>query len=539
MEFKTSKWIKPSNPKDMCETVRSPSMRCLMLAGHSTLMNHIMVFAGTPDGLSKFVNLSACTNDLTASEREAKIVEEEKKGEEECIQFQNYLSSVMERVKAMGLYNEWSSMSYGMTQKRARDAEDFDGEKLPDPNIVIPLFLENEWCEDQERTLVSCGVDKIEASRKILSDVNKFLPVRWACTLGNRKEALANLTVEDWMTRVSNTINPHECKGDSTENEELKNVKGYRILVVFHKTGEKFTCMIFLDDISELLGQCYYKLRVDLFGKPKPSEPFFVNTAGNQLIGENMNLDKWDEIINYPGSTSYIFRDMFVNFAFSQKDVSVQDAARFAACHSSFTQEKNYVNSISKQMKGLTSLDLYRKKLNIDHDLGPTSKTGHLTISKETVQIEIETRQEIEKERLSRRLAWQKKIDSSKPLTLARSVNEDTKVSFMEVMILEFERGTQVNKNGTLLDLFLRGRRSDPRKFTSWIMRALDMLPRDNPSVGILHNHFFNYCEIIGENGLFSEDYGWFRETEEKWAVKLVNQLGHMSRNTTDNPRYN
>ena len=106
--------------------------------------------------------------------------------------------------------------------------------------------------------------------------------------------------------------------------------------------------LIYIDEINEFLGRCYHQVRVELFGQPKSTDAFFVSVEGHQLIsnGRGIPLRMWDKITNYPGSTSYLFRDMFVNHIFALKDISLRDGARFAATHSKAVQEKYYVTDL-------------------------------------------------------------------------------------------------------------------------------------------------------------------------------------------------
>ena len=78
---------------------------------------------------------------------------------------------------------------------------------------------------------------------------------------------------------------------------------------------------IYIDEINEFLGRCYHQVRVELFGQPKSTDAFFVSVEGHQLItnGRGIPLRMWDKITNYPGSTSYLFRDMFTNHVYDSK----------------------------------------------------------------------------------------------------------------------------------------------------------------------------------------------------------------------------
>ena len=123
---------------------------------------------------------------------------------------------------------------------------------------------------------------------------------------------------------------------------------------------------------------------------------------------------------------------------------------------------------LSKKLKALLVLDTYRQGVSyqVEGDL------GKLELSSEAKSKEIAARYEIYKSKMERRLAWQKKMDDSKNLTVDKSVNESTKVSFLNSLILEAELNLKVNPEGCMLDLFLLKRRSDPSKCTRYIMQA-------------------------------------------------------------------
>ena len=119
-------------------------------------------------------------------------------------------------------------------------------------------------------------------------------------------------------------------------------------------------------------------------------------------------------------------------------------------------------------------------------------------------------------------------MDDGKLLTAERSVNESTKVSFIKIIMLEDELDLKINDEGTLMDLYLVGRRRDPSKYVSYVIKATDY--SDNEDVKLLHDHLYRYCEILSvEDPRIFSYTDWFYHVEEKWIVKIVNQLGYLS----------
>ena len=531
LAFNSPKWIKPSDPEEFCDKVLSPGLKCAMLAGHMKLVDHLLVLAGSPEGIAKFTDLSNIPEGLTEEEKAQAIVDEESKGEEKALKYQHFLTTLIQKTQSKKLFRKYHALAEGLAKKRTTDADTFDGKCVPDPNVVVPLFLESDWCEEQEELLIRCALKLEKPTKAMWSNFNQFIPVRWASSLGNRPESLGNMTVEDWIVREKCSENPHYKGKPGEEN----NLNGYKIERFFHKTPD-MPLLIYIDEINEFLGRCYHQVRVELFGQPKSTDAFFVSVEGHQLItnGRGIPLRMWDKITNYPGSTSYLFRDMFINYIFALKDISLRDGARFAATHSKAVQEKHYVTELSKKLKALLVLDTYKQGVSyqVEGDL------GKLELSSEAKSKEIAARYEIFKSKTKRRLAWQKKMDDSKSLTVDKSVNESTKVSFLNSLILEAELNLKVNPEGRMLDLFLLKRRSDPSKCTRYIMQALDKLPMDDDSILKLHDHLFQYCGLVGydENEEVGSDE-WYEKIERNWAVKLINQLGYLSRNNTDNPR--
>ena len=95
-----------------------------------------------------------------------------------------------------------------MAKKRGEDALLYNGKYIPDPNIVVPVFLADKWCEEQEKIMIRCAIGLEEVTLAKLSNFYQFLPVRCACMLGNRREALVNLSIENWLERVKTYKNP-------------------------------------------------------------------------------------------------------------------------------------------------------------------------------------------------------------------------------------------------------------------------------------------------------------------------------------------
>ena len=277
-----------------------------------------------------------------------------------------------------------------------------------------------------------------------------------------------------------------------------------------------------------------------MFGEPALTDAFFVTCEGNQLIRETdgLPLRMWDKIIDYPGSTASLFRDMYIEYFFELDDISLKDSLRFSTNHTNEVEERHYVTEIAKQFKALTTVNMYHQSLNLNHGRKFASCTGGTNFSKESRNREIKLTHKLYMEKIQRRLDFRKKIDDGKLLTAERSVNESTKVSFIKIIMLEDELGLKINDEGTLMDLFLVGRRSDPSKYVFYVIKAIDSLPSDDQDVKLLHDHLYRYCEILSveDPGLFTST-DWFGRVEEKWIVKIVNQLGYLSRNETSNPR--
>ena len=540
LAFNSHKWIKLTDPKEICEETANPSSRCSMLAGFLTMVKYIVSRAASDEGLATFTDKSLISEDLPIDERNEILKKREEVGEELSNKFQSYMNNLLERIKAQGLFQEWSCYAVGMARKRAEDAELYDGKYIPDPNIVVPLFLEDDWCEEQERIMIRCAMNIEEVTLAKFANFNQFLPVRMACMLGNRKEALGNLSIENWLERVKTSELPNHRKNLPSEGLQTSTYKGYKLVQRFHKTGDQSVLYIWIDEVSEFLGRCYHECRCKLFGEPSLNDAFFVTCEGNQLIRgkDGLPLRMWDKIIDYPGSISFVFRDMYINYFFRLADITLKDSLRFSTNHSNDVEERHYVTEISKQLKALTTVNMYHKSLNIQQSKNVASCSGVTNFSKESREREIKLTHTLYMEKVQRRLDYRKRIDDAKLLTSERSVNESTKVSFIKITMLEDELKLKINEEGTLMDLFLVGRRSDPSKYVSCVIKALDTLPSDNDDVKLLHDHLYSYCEILSvEEPLLFDSTDWFDKVEERWIVKIVNQLGYLSRNETSNPR--
>ena len=540
MAFNLHTWIKLKDPREICEQTPNPSSRCHMLGGFLTMAKHIIDKAASDEGIALFTDKSEILDDLPIEEKNKILKKRDEEGEELSSIFQSYMNNLLQRIKSQGLFQEWSSYAVGMAKKRGEDALLYDGKYIPDPNIVVPVFLEDEWCEEQEKIMIRCAMDLEEVTLAKFSNFNQFLPVRFACMLGNRKEALGNLSIENWLERVKTNENPIERKNIPQGGLKTSSYKGYKLVQRFHKTGDQSVLYIWIDQVSEFLGRCYYECRCKLFGEPALTDAFFVTCEGNQLIRETdgLPLRMWDKIIDYPGSTASLFRDMYIEYFFELDDISLKDSLRFSTNHTNEVEERHYVTEIAKQFKALTTVNMYHQSLNLNQGRKFASCTGGTNFSKESRNREIKLTHKLYMEKIQRRLDFRKKIDDGKLLTAERSVNESTKVSFIKIIMLEDELGLKINDEGTLMDLFLVGRRSDPSKYVFYVIKAIDSLPSDDQDVKLLHDHLYRYCEILSveDPGLFTST-DWFGRVEEKWIVKIVNQLGYLSRNETSNPR--
>ena len=102
-----------------------------------------------------------------------------------------------------------------------------------------------------------------------------------------------------------------------------------------------------------------------------PSTPFFINKKGEAVISKDslrLNYTDFALICGVTRVTSHLFRKMFSQFLYKQKNLLCREMEEYTLCHSKPTAKRSYQNPLRTKALALLGTSYYRSVLGLQDE---------------------------------------------------------------------------------------------------------------------------------------------------------------------------
>ena len=529
----------------------------------SILFQEISEYAASEEGFSKFLAAQGDEANWTMVKRHEVARERQR-------QFINDTDIVLKRMERQHPAKRYAAEQSERTGIIKEGREKFEKSSLHDPKLMIPLYLESNYVKQLEDELIKTATEdeKVVPIWSKVQEQQNIIMNKISFKAGNRNDALANCTIEDFLTALENgyCAYPHKplhhikdvpesCIDDRGEegvyyrnpnpwvedendpnkdqcSSDWEKLRGYCMICKFQKTSKGQPVFIWLTQPDMYFLQLYvaYAERYlrSIGQKMSISTPLFMNSSGNLHSSRNQ-YTKFLEITQMPRMTGYMNRRWFLEFTWDQGSETLRQWSTYACANSIQVQAKHYVPDRTKQKFAALANAEFRKSLNLAEDsIAFGNKEVRMEINK-TVTDKMESlAKDVNEVNMEKFLRIQSQSNTAPRLN--RVVTEKEKVALIQMVWLASKQKCLITKHGDVAQIFLVGRGKSNVRNQVLIMRLIDMLPNWQ-CVSVLKENLYAYCRLLNDGSV--KNITDMRPIERDWSFKLCAALESLGRNTT------
>ena len=536
IDFREAHYIAPMNVMHLIDEFKSASVKCKMYGSYRKFLSQISKYAESQECLSY---LSKPRNEEEHSWTPARRIEEAQRKQFRII---DNIARILNSMAADQPYAAWEAEKGENSAIRKEGKEEFEDVYIPDPNHIVPTYLESDYAVELEKELiVAASNPKARISYEKLKEFQDHVALRLALKAGNRTEFYATLRLSHlvsalerglvdipWIDEVNPQLNVNNCK---------KYLQGYCLIGNFHKTLNKQNVWLWTTQPDMVLLRCIEELvtryLTSIGIETTPDTPLFISKNGGSMINSNNNFLSFEKICEITGCvnlTMYVLRKMFVNWQWSQCNAVLKECARYGTAHSPFVANKFYVSDKTKQLMSGMSHTAFWSAVGVLSD----KEVLELTSSNAQTERFDAMVKELRDRKLEEYLQLKSNTDIyDKPIE-SRLITEKAKGAFIEMIVLAKMNGVSVTNSGDIADILLsKDAGKTSVKCCSVILRMLDVVPRDWTCLeSLTENLVLSTPFIFSKMKLHETDIALaIRKIELNWAQRLGSVLTKMKLN--------
>ena len=206
-----------------------------------------------------FISKAPIENHLSESEKAELVVQRKKEGNRDKVEFIKEVLHLKDSLKSKHYHKMWGAEADGNRKRREELQEVLFGTSIPNLEVAIPKFHDNEEVKSVEKLLLEVAAKKVKPTPDMIKTFANFLALKIAVKAGNRPEAMANLKMKHWYSKRVAKLTP-----DGKPQGQDERVHGYLVEQPHHKTGSSYKLEIWLDKVDYALCRCYLEPRIEV-----------------------------------------------------------------------------------------------------------------------------------------------------------------------------------------------------------------------------------------------------------------------------------
>ena len=468
----------------------------------------------------------------------------------------------MNQMKPHGMFDRQQK---DQTETRRANREVLLGQKVLNPQEIIPKYLNNEEVKKMESDLLALAQDsnRVPTPREMKVFTN-FIGVRFCVMRGKRIELIKNLTREEYlqaqrsglrMYRMRETEDgrgnhwnsdsaAYELGGDighirletaSVDSGERPSaLEGVMVKIKKHKTApQKGPAVIFLSlpdcvlmDAYDYIA-CRYRKSLPPTDADELDNTFLINTKGDEI--KDFDFGLFSRITGYTDFTSHLARRMYTTWMTHQNNMQLQEFAAFAASHGTEVQKANYLGRQSQRLAAICADTVYYSAITGAQN-GASGQSGQrVQITEEYDEQRAREMTSMDRRKWNKAVERERKNDLQKLPEPERVITPDVGVNLLGLIVAHGVPGTldkllNPKPSVKILDFFLRNTsKIQNQTGKSLILAMIDFAPELEQSKILLEN-LLVYCRMR-QSGV------QLNQIEKDWTEKLIEYLRRFNKN--------
>ena len=548
---RTDHFIKLRDPQSLINEFHSPNVKSQVLTGYKYLVKAVVRWA------SSYAADQVFRTPIDDNERSWNIPKMEETAELRQTTFKNGLHDLIVRLGMDGQQGQFSGDVSDLAGIRKEGRKVLEGAEIPDPNIVVPLFLYHDDSLEMEDFILKSAEARTVLSDKDFTSITEYLLTRFLCKMGNRPDMLGDMTWEEYWegdrkppaayphspvpqnlvdseASVKEWVRPNPWGPDPNDPNDTYSAdpedpvwtatQGVCVEVRFHKTGASYLGYVFFNTADTVFIKAYEELSFIKLkhksGNPDYEFPAnmcaFVRPSGQPFLTSKrvLNIGQFCLRAGLPKQRAYMFRHMASNALYNAKSGLLKDAEQFALCHGKATATSHYLSESRKKILALAAHTFYRSLVDREAEL-VQAKYQLIATSKEQAGRRKRSLENVDEMTLNLVLDKQHAVDNAFIPNERRAVGDNVRVALVETILAS--RDVNLSRFGSPMMLLTN---TPVRRVSSYllILRMLYSMPSDHPSVAILLGSLLLYSRMQGDN-VNEVD---IRQVELKWVDKLI-----------------
>lgn len=460
-------------------------------------------------------------------------------------------TSVITQMSGEKPHAQFTREKKDMTENRRLNREQEQGQQVPDAQVVLQKYFNDEDVKASEKALLEMATDQNKVpSRDDMREFTNNLLVRLTAKNGKRREIFTKMTREEFLESKVKGIKVHqfshvdpqetdrsnvfnlggelghvriestEIDPDQTRPSELEGVMLERRV---HKTGHAGAAIVFLSlpdmvlcDSYHAVAQRYTKAH-NIPYKERLDSTFFINSLGGQV--SNIDYRVFRHATGYTEFKSHDARRLFSTWMTSQQSMQLAEFAAFASSHSVAVQRATYLGAQSKRLQAIVADTYYHCNTGSYDPSAQLQQGQNFLVNEEYAAGVREDLQELDRNRWQNSLQNQRRDDLRIVPRPDRVITPDVVVNLLSLIVtLGVEGSFEKESNINVMDFFLKDTAGIlNHRGRALILTMMDFAPQ-LASTKILHENLNIFCTMQDRNTHVNK-------LEKDWAEKMVEAL--------------
>ena len=561
--------IIPMDIEQLLSQFQSPSIRGHAFEGYMALLKAVRKHTSSIEGARAY---KIPITDEEISWKKEKMLE---KGHKKQINYEREITELIATHKLYKPHSQFHGDRVGESDIFKKARKELEGKEVPDPMVVVPLFLNHEESLLTERKILEAAENGTIVTDAEFNSMVQYLIIRIMCKMGNRPDMLAGMTWVDFWTAVSKGFGAYpfakldgnarqtgeDGDGDylrkdpyaadpsdpddmfcnnATEGSDEDGVwqatRGIVVQIAFHKTGASYMGYIFLNAIDTMFLKAWEVICNNKLGAHANSQ-IFVKANGKPFASKKavVNISIFCLRTGITNHTAYVFRYMYVGVIYNARSALLREAEQFALQHSQSTAAREYMGDTHKMLLAIQANGFYRMHVMRQEEMVTIQGDGMTVFN--TAQGKRQAAALAQADQLTKDRAFElqkRKDDAFKPYYRSNKtksgggdfqkviIGDSQKVALLEMVLEGHNSGVS---NTSPLELLTNKSLQNYRSL-SLLLRTFHSLPRESPSVLTLENNLLDFCRMQE----ITEGDNICREVEVAWGNRLLNVLHNIHR---------